>query len=189
MTQQDTALLWAKIRSGGPQRVPAGGPTPAGLRRLVEADAQAVWLIPNIPEGASAVVLAEYGLPSVPLSDAKGTLRVLGACVRCCWPDPGTDLWPGQPASIAHVARVLERLVPGRSPLSRRQLLTAGLRRLAASGWVLLNEQTETVRLGPRVATWGSLDLSAIRELWRVIPDDPEPAHGAADHGDGLDVS
>jgi hypothetical protein len=173
MIERDAPLWWAKIRSGGPQRVPAGGPTPAGLRRLVEADAQAVWLIPTLPEGASHAVLGEYGLPGVPLPDSKGTLRVLGACLRCCWPDPGADLWPGQSATIAHVDRVLEGLVPGRGAASRRQLLIGGLRRLSASGWVLLDEQSETVRLGPRVASWGALELSTIRELWRVIPDDP----------------
>lgn len=175
MNERDTALWWARIRSGGPQRVSAGGPTPAGLRRLVEADAQGVWMIPNLPESAGPVVLAEYGLPGTAMPDGKGTLRVLGACIRCCWPDPGTDLWPGQPASITHVGQVLERLVPGRTRLSRQQLLSGGLRRLAAYGWVLLQERTDTVRLGPRVASWGALELSTIRELWRVIPDDSGP--------------
>jgi hypothetical protein len=139
---------------------------------LVEADAQAVWLIPNLPDGAGAAVLAEYGLPGASLLDSKGTLRVLGACVRCCWADPAANLWPGQPASISHVAHVLERLIPGRTPVSRRQLLSAGLRRLAASGWLLLSEATDTVRLGPRIACFGSLEMSTLRELWRLIPDD-----------------
>ena len=175
MNERDTALWWARIRSAGPQRVPAGGSTPAGLRRLVEADAQAVWLLPYLPDSAGPAVLGEYGLPGTSMLDSKGTLRVLGACVRCCWPDPGTELWPGWPASIGHVARVLGRLAPGRNRLSRQQLLSGGLRRLAACGWVLLQERTETVRLGPRVASWGALELSTIRELWRVIPDDTAP--------------
>ena len=164
-----SALWWARVRSGGPQRVPAGGSTPVGLRRLVEADAQAVWLIPDLPAGAGPGVLAEYGVPGSSMVDSKGTLRVLAACVRCCWPDPATDPWPGVAASTARVAEVLEPLVPGRNAMSRRQLLSAGLRRLTASGWVL-TEGTETVRLGPRIATYGPLELSTLRELWRLMP-------------------
>lgn len=174
MNARETALWWARIRSGGPQRVPAGGATPAGLHRLVEADARAVWLLPDLPDGAGPAVLAEYGLPGTSMLDARGTLRVFGACLRCCWPDPGTELWPGRAAPIPHVARVLERLVPGRNQLSRQQLLSGGLRRLAAAGWVLLPDRTDTVRLGPRVASWGALELSTVRELWRLIPDDQQ---------------
>src|SRR4051812_26546537 len=84
VNERDAALWWARIRSGGPQRVSAGGPTPAGLRRLVEADARAVWLIPNLPDSAGPAVLAEYGVPGSSMLDSKGTLRVFAACVRCC---------------------------------------------------------------------------------------------------------
>ena len=170
MTERDTALWWARIRSGGPQRVSAGGPTPTGLRRLVEADAQAVWLIPDLPDSARPAVLTEYGMQGTSMLDSRGTLRVLAACLRCCWPDPAADLWPGRPAPTGDIDQVLRRLVPARNPVSRQQLLAAGLRRLAASGWILL-EGTDTVRIGPRVASFGSLELSTLRELWRLIPD------------------
>lgn len=173
MNERDAALWWARIRSGGPQRVAAGGPTPAGLRRLVEADAKAVWLLPNLPDSAGPAVLTEYGVPGSSMLDSKGTLRVLAACLRCCWPDPATDPWPGLPASTGHIGLVLQRLVPGRSKVSRQQLLSAGLRRLAASRWVLI-EGADTVRMGPRIASFGSLELSTLRELWRLIPDTAE---------------
>jgi hypothetical protein len=162
------------------------------LRRLVEADGQAVWLIPNIPAGAGPGVLDEYGVPGAPLLDAKGTLRVFAACLRCCWPDPGMDLWPGLPAPVRHVEQVLQRLAPGRTSTSRRQLLTGGLRRLAVPGWVLLDLAGDTVRLGPRVAGWGQLELSTIRELWRMIPSAPDHSRGTPpapphDEPDGLE--
>ncbi|MBM2615202.1 hypothetical protein JIG36_06450 [Actinoplanes sp. LDG1-06] len=169
MNERDTALWWARIRSGGPQRVATGGPTPDGLRRIVEADAQAVWLIPDRPESAGPAVLAEYGVPGPAMLDSKGTLRVLAACVRCCWPDPATDPWPGAAATLDQVDQVLQRLVPGRNAVSRKALLTGASRRLAAAGWLLL-EGADTVRLGPRIASYGNLELSTLRELWRMVP-------------------
>ena len=170
MTERDAALWWAKIRSGGPQRVPAGGLTPAGLRRLVESDAQAVWLLPNLPESAGPAVLAEFGLPGVTVADAKGSMRVLAACLRCCWPDPGSELWPGVPAGLVDVAAVFAHLAPGQDGPTRHRTLLGGVRRLAGSGWLRFDERTRTVQLGPRVASWGSLDLSTLREIWRLVP-------------------
>ncbi|AXH93655.1 MULTISPECIES: hypothetical protein [Micromonospora] len=172
MNEHDTALWWAKIRSGGPQQAPAGSPSPAGMRRLVEPDAQSVWFLPNLPPSAAPEVLAEYRQEPATLQDSAGTLRVFAACLRCCWPDPGTDLWPGQPADLTDVDQVLQQLTPGRDRASRRKLLSASLRRLEASRWVL--QTADRVRLGPRVTGWGSLELSTLRELWRMIPD-PQP--------------
>ena len=74
---------------------------------------------------------------------------------------------------------MLRRLVPGRNKISRQQLLSAGLRRLALSGWVL-QEGTDVVRIGPRIASFGSLELSTLRELWRLIPDTPEDRREAS---------
>ena len=179
MNARDTALSWAKVRSGGPQRVAPGGATPPGLRRLVEADAQAVWLLPDLPESAGPAVLQEYGLPALSMTDSRGTMRVLAACLRCCWTDPGADIWPGRAAGVDDVAAVFARLVPGRDPLTRRRTLLGALRRLAGSGWLLFDEANRTVRLGPRVASWGTLELSTLRELWRMIPADDDGRAGS----------
>jgi hypothetical protein len=170
VSDQDTALWWARIRSGGPQRVAPGGDAPEGLRRLVAADAQAVWLLPELPESAGPAILQEYGLPALSMTDNRGTLRVLAACLRCCWSDPGADVWPGRRAELETVESTFARLVPGRDALTRRRTLLGGLRRLAGSGWLILDEGPHTVRLGPRVAAWGPLELSTLRELWRMIP-------------------
>lgn len=170
MSEQDTALWWAKIRSGGPQRVPPGGATPAGLRRLVERDAQAVWLLPNLPESAGPTVLEEYGLPGASVVDPKGSMRVLAACLRCCWPDTGSEIWPGVPAMLEDVGAVFVHLVPGRDSRARHRTLLGGVRRLAASGWLRFDERNHIVQVGARVAGWGSLELSTLRELWRLIP-------------------
>ncbi|MFI5495871.1 hypothetical protein [Actinoplanes sp. NPDC051859] len=172
MNDRETALWWVKARSGGPQHAPAGTATPAGMRRLIAPDAQSVWFLPAIPSQAGPDVLAEYGQPAATFTDPAGTLRVFAACLRCCWPDPGVDPWPGQPADLARIDRVLELLHPGRDRISRQRLLTAGLRRLETARWVL--QAPGSVRLGPRVATWGALELSTIRELWRLIPPDDE---------------
>ncbi|MEU8661775.1 hypothetical protein [Actinoplanes philippinensis] len=168
MNERDTALWWAKVRSGGPRHEPAGSRPVAGMRRLVEPDAQSVWLMPQLPPGAGPQVLAEYGQQPMTFSDNAGTLRVLAACLRCCWTDPQTDPWPGRLAALDEVDAVLAALTPGRDPVSRRRLLTAGLRRLETARWVL--QTPGHVRLGPRVATWTALDLSTLREMWRMIP-------------------
>jgi hypothetical protein len=168
VNERDTAMWWARVRSGGPQQASAGSPSPAGMRRLVEPDARSVWFLPDVPSTAGPQVLAEYRQEPAALPDPAGTLRVLAACLRCCWPDPGTELWPGVPAGLAEVDLVLGRLTPGRDQVSRQRLLSAGLRRLEASRWVL--RTGDRVRLGPRVAGWGPLELSTIRELWRMIP-------------------
>ena len=174
MNEHDTALWWARVRSGGPQPAPAGSPTPPGMRRLVEPDAQSVWLLPKLPTGAGPDTLTEYRQEPAKLQDAAGTLRVFAACLRCCWTDSGTDVWPGQPAELTYIDHVLQQLIPGRDRDSRRKLLSAGLRRLEASHWLL--HTAGRVRLGPRVAGWGTLELSTIRELRRMIPG-PEPEH------------
>ena len=174
MNERDTALWWAKVRSGGPQQASAGSPSPTGMRRLVEPDAQSVWFLPKLPPSAGPEVLTEYRQEPATLQDAAGTLRVFAACLRCCWPDPGTELWPGQPADLADIDQVLQQLTPGRDRDSRRKLLSAGLRRLEAAHWLL--HIAGRVRLGPRVAGWGPLELSTVRELWRMIPDfEPDP--------------
>lgn len=178
MNEHDTALCWAKVRSGGPQRAPAGSASPSGMRRLVEPDAQSVWFLPNLPLSAGPEVLAEYRQEPVTLQDSAGTLRVFAACLRCCWPDPGAELWPGEPADLTYVDQVLQQLTPGRDQASRRKLLSAGLRRLEAPRWVL--QAAGRVRLGPRVAGWGPLELSTLRELWRMIPE-PERSSGAGE--------
>lgn len=170
MDERDTALWWAKCRSGGPQRVPSGSAAPAGLRRLVEADAHAVWLLPNIPESAGPAVLEEYGLPGLPVVDAVRAMRVLSACVRCCWPNPGADIWPGISAPLTQIAAVFARLSPGLDARSRHSVLLGHIRRLDRTGWLLYDEPAEILQLGPRVALWSSLDMSTLRELWRTVP-------------------
>jgi len=188
MSDRDTAMWWARIRSGGPQRVPPGGATPSGLRRLVEPDAQAVWLLPNLPGPAGPAVLEEYGLPGAPIADPKGSLRVLAACLRCCWADPGTEIWPGTPAGFEEVAVVFTHLVPDQDRPTRHRTLLSGVRRLASSGWLRFDERGRVVRLGPRVASWDALELSTLREIWRLVPSDEhsDPADPAdpVQHGE-----
>ncbi|GGM28208.1 hypothetical protein GCM10011608_11310 [Micromonospora sonchi] len=173
MNERDTAVWWAKVRSGGPQREPAGSRSPDGMRRLVESDAQSVWLLAHLPTGAGPHVLAEYGQEPMTLSDLSGTLRVLAACLRCCWADPAADPWPGRLAGLEQVDTVLAALTPGRDRISRRRLLTAGLRRLETSRWVL--PTPGHVRLGPRVSAWTAMDLSTLREMWRMLPSSDHP--------------
>jgi hypothetical protein len=104
VTEFDAAVLWAKVRAAGPQRVAPGGAAPAGMRRLVEADAQAVWLLPNLPDGARPTVLDELGLAGMSIEQPNDTARVLAGCLRCCWADLNANSNPIQ--TRGHVSTV-----------------------------------------------------------------------------------
>lgn len=169
MNEFETALWWARVRAAGPQRVaPSGAPVP-GMRRLVEPDADAVWLVPVLPEGARPGVLTDLGLPEPITEQPNDTARVFAACVRCCWTEPTGALWPASPAGYPQVASVFARIAE-REPSALHRALLAGIRRLAGAGWLLWDEPNGTVRLGPRVATWENVDLTALRELCRMLP-------------------
>jgi hypothetical protein len=175
---QETARWWARIRAAGPQLVPAGGVFPAGLRPLTEPAGSRAWLIPVLPNGAGPAVLDELDLPHPVLEQPNDTARVLAAALKCCWADPSGPLWPGVGAPFGQVAATFEAIT-GRDELVSHRALVAALRRLSWSGWLIWDEQQGPVRLGPRVATWRSTELSTLRELCRSIPV-PEPGPPAA---------
>jgi hypothetical protein len=77
VNQTETALWWARARAAGPQRILPGGPAPAGMRRLPEPDGSGAWLLPVLPDNASAAVLDELGLPGHVLEHPNDTARVL----------------------------------------------------------------------------------------------------------------
>jgi hypothetical protein len=139
------------------------------MLRLVEPDVTAVWLLAVVPEGARLSVSEELGLPVLAIEQPNDTARVLAACLRCCWAEPTGPMWPGVPVSKDEVAAVFGEITNRDEAASNRALLAA-IRRLAGAAWLLWDEPGQTVRLGPRVAAWGSADLSALRELWRMLP-------------------
>lgn len=175
MTEAETALWWARARAEGPPRVAPSSAAPAGMLRLVEPDASGVWLLPLLPDGARPSVAEELGQPPVLIEQPNDTARVLAACLRCCWADPSGAIWPGVTASKDQVASVFQRIT-SRDEVASNRALVAALRRLSVAGWLLWEPSTQTVRLGPRVAAWGSAELSTLRELWRMMP---APTEGA----------
>jgi len=168
--RESTAIGWARSRAAGPQRVGPSLSGPAGMRRLVEADASAVWLLPMVPEGAGPTVLDELGLTATAVEQPNDTARVLAACLRCCWPEPSGSPWPGVPASWEQVTSVFRTITDNRDERVSNIALVAGVRRLAGASWLRWSERTREVRLGPRVAGWRDPELSTLRELWRLIP-------------------
>jgi hypothetical protein len=175
--ESERALWWARIRASGPRKVAPSGAAVPGMARLVEPGAEAVWVVPVLPEGARPSVLAELGLPELMVEQPNDTARVLAACLRCCWTDPAGPLWPASSAPYARVASVFAQ-VNERDPAALHRALLAGVRRLAGAGWLLFDEAEQTVRLGPRVAGWESTDFSVLRELWRLMPA-PAPGGGS----------
>ena len=176
MNEAETALWWARVRAAGPQRVVPSSAFPAGMLRLVEPEVTAVWLLPVVPDGARPSVSEELGLPLLAVEQPNDTARVLAACLRCCWKEPTGPMWPGAPAAKDEVASVFGEITNRDDTASNRALIGA-IRRLAAAGWLLWDEPGQTVRLGPRVAAWESAELTALRELWRMLP----PAGGRGD--------
>lgn len=170
MTEVDQALAWARARAVGPERVLPSTPSAAGLRRLVETEADGVWLLPVLPEGAGPTVLDELGLTSTGVEQPNDTARVLAACLRCCWSEPNGSPWPGVVASWDQVTAVFRGITDNRDERYSNIALVAGVRRLAGSGWLRWSEKTREVQLGPRVAAWRDPELSTLRELWRLIP-------------------
>ncbi|HEY4462991.1 MAG TPA: hypothetical protein VGN41_10050 [Streptosporangiaceae bacterium] len=196
MSPEETALAWARARSGGPLPSQPGAPVPAGMIRLAEPDGSArpaAWLVPQVPESADARVLAELGLAGPLLEQPNDTARMLAACLRCCWADPLQPPWPGQPAAPAGVLAVFRDLTGPRDEAAHRRSAVGALRRLGQAGWVLRDEAAGTIRLGPRVALWTTSDLSVLRQLWRSIspperdgalpPAQPGPATAASPDG------
>jgi len=173
VNQAEIALWWARTRSGGPQHIPPGAPTPAGMLRLPEPDGSGAWLLPVLPDNASAAVLDELGLPSHALEHPNDTARVLAACVKCCWADPAGPLWPGVSVPWEQVAASFGTIVDRDEAATHRALL-AGVRRLARSGWLRWDEGAPMIRLGPRVAAWNAAQLATLREMCRSMPYAPE---------------
>ncbi len=170
MSDDETAREWARARAAGLQRVAPSASGPPGMRRLVEADAAGVWLLPLVPEGAGPTVPAEFGLAATAVEQPNDTARALAACLRCCWSEPSGSPWPGVVASWAQVSSVFRMITDNRDERYSNIALVAGVRRLAGSGWLRWSEATREVQLGPRVAAWSDPELSTLRELWRLIP-------------------
>ena len=146
------------------------------MRRLVEADAQAVWLLPNLPDGARPTVLDELGLVGMTIEQPNDTARVLAACLRCCWADPTGAIWPGKAVPYEQVAAVFRAITETRDEAAGHRALMGGIRRLAATRWLRWEEQLRVVQLGPRVAAWAVPELSTLRELWRLMPNAADPS-------------
>ncbi|MFF3561398.1 hypothetical protein ACFYXS_15295 [Streptomyces sp. NPDC002574] len=140
------------------------------MLRLVERGGERCWLLPRPPDEVTPAVLRELRIPTLSAEFPKETSRVLAAALRCCWVDVQASPWPGQPARLREVLDVVDQLIPGREEEALHRLGTGALRRLHVSRWLDIDEETQRVCLGPRVATWPDQDLPALRELHRELP-------------------
>lgn len=177
MTPEVLARARARVR--GPVAVPVTEPVPHGMTPA--ADGPRVWLLPVWPDGATPALLAEYDTAPMPMERAGTARRVLAAALRCCWTELDTAPWPGRIAAIADVLDVYVAMTRGAALSERGTAATdlmsrwavGDLRRLADSGWLLLDEEAGTVRLGPRTAAWPEEGLSSLRDLVRRLPGGP----------------
>lgn len=173
MSVEPEVLARARSRVLGTPSIPASEPVPAGLTAVAEAGGARVWLLPSWPDGATPALLEEYQTAPMPLDRPGQARRVLAAALRCCWSRLDDAPWPGERAPVAAVLEVYVGMSRGDSELARRWA-TGEVRRLADTGWLLLDQDTGTVRPGPRVAMWPEESLSSLRDLLRRLPQPPE---------------
>jgi hypothetical protein len=170
MSVDPAVLARARARVLGPLPAAPADPAPAGLTRALGSSP--VWLLPAWPDGATPAVLEEYQTAPPSMDRPGQARRVLAAALRCCWTDFDASPWPGRTAAVADALEVYVGMARGDADLMRRWAL-GDLRRLADSGWLLLDEPAGTVRLGPRTATWPEESLSSLRDLLRRLPAPP----------------
>ncbi|MBA9004712.1 hypothetical protein [Thermomonospora cellulosilytica] len=181
MTDLDPQVLArARARITGPVAAPASEPVPAGLTRV--GDRERVWALPSWPDGATPAVLEEYQTAAMPLDRPGQARRVLAAALRCCWRRLDDSPWPGDAAPLADVLEVYVATTRGDAELKRRWAV-GDLRRLADTGWLLLDEEAGTVRPGPRTALWAEESLAPLRALLRRMP--PPPVEEVRSAGEG----
>ncbi|MEU9020526.1 hypothetical protein [Actinomadura sp. NPDC048394] len=171
-------LARARARVLGAPSVAAADPVPAGTSAATDGDR--VWLLPVWPDGATPALLEEYQTAPMPLDRAGQARRVLAAALRCCWIRLDDAPWPGAPATVAAVLDVYAGMSRGDADLARRWA-TGELRRLADTGWLLLDEGSGDkggiVRPGPRVSLWAEHTLSSLRSLLHRLPEPPPESH------------
>ncbi len=143
MSGTETALWWARVRAEGPLRMPSTTPTPAGMLRIVERDGEHIWLLTHPPDDVTPAVLRELRMQMLPGEFPNETNRVLAAALRCCWADGQGSPWPGQPATIREVLDVVDQLIPGRGEEALVRHGAGALRRLHASRWLTIDDETQ----------------------------------------------
>jgi hypothetical protein len=161
-------LARARARVRGPVAIGVSEAAPAGMTLAV--DGGLVWLLQSWPDGATPALLEEYDTAAVAVERAGAARRVLAAALRCCWTELDTAPWPGRTAALADVLEVYVAMSRGDADLMRRWA-TGDLRRLADSGWLVLDEAAGTLRLGPRTALWPDESLGSLRDLVRRLPE------------------
>ncbi|WP_231333552.1 hypothetical protein [Actinomadura graeca] len=170
MSVDPQVLARARARVLGTPVMAVSEPVPAGANGV--SDGTRVWLLPIWPDGATPALLEEYETAPMPLDRAGQARRVLAAALRCCWTRLDDAPWPGTPARVADVLEVYAGMSRGDADLARRWA-TGELRRLADTGWLLLDEPSGTLRAGPRVALWADQSLASLRDLLRRLPEPP----------------
>ncbi|MFF0860764.1 hypothetical protein ACFYUV_03325 [Nonomuraea sp. NPDC003560] len=165
------ALAHARARSGGPLRLGAGVPAPAGMTRLTRPDSTG-HALPVWPDGVTPSLLEEYQIATVPVERAGETRRVLAATLKCCWNDLSVDPWLGDPAPVELVLDTYRALI-GRTDDLMRNWARGALRRLHDSAWIVLDDGVVT--LGPRCALWPAESHAQLQELVRRLPEPERP--------------
>ncbi len=167
-TQVSSAMWWARLRTAGPSTVQPGTEISAPVLRLA-TDREHTWILPDWPDQLRPGVAHDGEAPPLPLERPLETAQVLAACLRCCWPDPNSPLWPGVSAAPLAVISVLSASTH-RDDAAAQLALSRARGQLTRSHWLRWDNPQGSIQLGPRVAQWSTAELSTLRELWRNLP-------------------
>lgn len=188
----DAAYSLAKIRVLGVIHSPDNRAKSDSLRTA--ADHAGRRLVDVVcPGGERGIALGwqngdEPAVMDEPLSEiyrhATTTVQLmLAACLRCCWPDPGQPLYPGEATTETVVFRALDNL-RARAPSADSDEVRKGahghrrsaLRVLRACGFLAPDAGEGTIRLGPAIAQWTPADITELASDHHLLPSQEEPA-------------
>jgi hypothetical protein len=120
-------------------------------------------------DGAEPPAGVDSGVKRV--TAAPTLLLTFAAALRCCWQDSQTHPWPGQDADEADVLAAMRSLgrlgADGLGPGAERHQRGA-LRKLRDAGY--LDQASDRVRLGPRVAAWTDSQVDELRSNYHRLP-------------------
>jgi hypothetical protein len=192
----DPAYALAAMRATGTVQQPGRGPYVTWSATARDAGRA---LVPVTGLGQDAVALGwPQGVNTSPDDDdpwiravpRKRAILVFAAALGCCWPDPATDPYPGQPAREADVLAAYLALddinadddEPGTG--SRLAHANGNVRLLRAAGLLAPDVHDGYVRLGWQVAAWSRAQIQHARDLHPSLPTPPAAAVGGG--GDDL---
>ncbi|MGH3245040.1 MAG: hypothetical protein ACRDOI_02315 [Trebonia sp.] len=121
---------------------------------------------PTEVDPVTALGLAAEEVPS----PRPAVLLVLAAVIGCCWPSGDKPLLPGLPATQAEILAALARFTRKDSAQGSGPSWKRAITFLRACGFIAVDSDTVSVRLGPEVIRWDDADVRHLRDRHDDLP-------------------